>query len=154
LTFGGFRLRIYWKAARSLQSRAARTAAHLRIDPMSDLNTFGAIMTHAVEMEAALRDYFAAASQPALAAAADKRRATMERVRRENVTEIKLELIEGLRAADYALALDDHSPDALRAAAAAAARFYADAAPKINVREAQRALERAGRDLAAIAAGQ
>lgn len=120
---------------------------------MSDLNTFGAIMTHAIAMESALRDYFAAAGQTALAAAADKRRATMERVRRENVTEIKLEPIEGLRAADYALALDDPSPDAQRAAAATAARFYAEVASKINVREAQRALERAGRDLAAIAAG-
>jgi hypothetical protein len=120
---------------------------------MSDLNTFGAIMTHAIEMESSLRDYFAAAGQTALAAAADKRRATMERVRRENVTEIKLEPIEGLNAADYALALEDHSAEAQRAAAATAARFYADVAPKINVREAQRALERAGRDLAAIAAG-
>jgi hypothetical protein len=31
-----------------------------------------------------------------------------------------------------------------------AARFYADVAPKINVREAQRALERAGKEHAAL----
>ena len=66
----------------------------------------------------------------------------MERVRRENVTEIKLEPIEGLDQADYAIDWNDTSPAGQQAAAATAARYYIDTAPKLNVREAQRALER------------
>lgn len=112
---------------------------------MSALNTFGAIMTYAIDLEARLRDYYQSAGASARAADADKRRANLERVRRENVTEIKLEPIEGLNEADYALKLDDTSPAGQAANEAAAARFYADVAPKINVREAQRALERCAR---------
>ena len=77
--------------------------------------------------------------------AADKRRLKLERVRRENVVEITLEPIHGLDAADYALDLSDVSAAGQAAAARVAARFYAEAAPKINVRAAQRALERCGR---------
>lgn len=109
---------------------------------MSTLNNFGAIFTFAIEMETRLRDYYQRAGDSARAADADKRRANLERVRRENVTEIKLEPIEGLSEADYALNLDDVSAAGQQAVEATAARFYTDTAPKINVREAQRALER------------
>jgi hypothetical protein len=109
---------------------------------MSALNNFGAIFTFAIDLETRLRDYYQQIGDSARAAAADKRRANLERVRRENVTEIKLEPIEGLNEADYALNLDDTSAAGQQAAEAAAARFYKDTAPKINVREAQRALER------------
>lgn len=112
---------------------------------MSSLNTFGAILTYAIELETQLHDYYQAAGNATRAAEADKRRANLERVRRENVTEIKLEPIEGLDEADYALNLDDTSADGQQAIERTAARFYADVAPKINVREAQRALERCGR---------
>src|SRR5262245_22955982 len=112
---------------------------------MSSLNTFGAILTYAIELEAALRDYYTSAGDSARAADADKRRSNLERVRRENVTEIKLEPIEGLHEADYVLNLSDTSAAGQKANEQAAARFYADVAPKINVREAQRALERCGR---------
>lgn len=112
---------------------------------MSALNTFGAIMTYAIEMEARLRDYYQQIGESARAQAADKRRSNLERVRRENVTEIKLEPIEGLRDADYALNLSDTSAGGQKAAEATAAHFYSDVAPKINVREAQRALERCGK---------
>lgn len=118
---------------------------------MSSLNTFGAIMTFAIELEGQLRDYFRAAGAEAAAGAADKRRATLERVRRENVTEIKLEPIEGLSEADYAIDFSDTSAAGQQAAAGAAARFYADVAPKLNVREAQRALERCGKQYAELA---
>jgi hypothetical protein len=111
---------------------------------MASLNTFGAILTHAVALESALRDYYQRGGRAEQAQAADKRRQTMERIRREAVVEITLEPIEGLDEADYALNLDDHSTAGRRAAEQIAARFYADAAPKINVRQAQRALERAG----------
>lgn len=109
---------------------------------MTSLNTFGAILTYAIELETRLRDYYQAAGDAGRAADADKRRSNLERVRRENVTEIKLEPIEGLDEADYALNLDDTSAAGQAAAEATAARFFRDVAPKINVREAQRALER------------
>jgi hypothetical protein len=109
------------------------------------LNTFGAILAFAIELETRLRDYYQAAGNAGRAADADKRRQNFERVRRENVTEIKLEPIEGLHEDDYALALSDTSDAGQQAVERIAAQFYADVAPKINVREAQRALERAGK---------
>lgn len=112
---------------------------------MSSLNTFGAILTYAIELETRLRDYYQAAGVSDRAADADKRRSNLERVRRENVTEIKLEPIEGLDEADYALNLGDTSAAGQAAIEATAARFFSDVAPKINVREAQRALERCAR---------
>jgi hypothetical protein len=120
---------------------------------MTSLNTFGAIMTHAVELETTLHTYYQAAGNSDRASQADKRRQKMERLRREAVLEITLEAIEGLDAADYALNLDDTSPAAQQAVEQTAARFYADVAPKINVRQAQRALERAAKEHDALAAG-
>ncbi|MBE2195291.1 MAG: hypothetical protein IAE83_14040 [Anaerolinea sp.] len=113
---------------------------------MSSLNTFGAILTYAIALESRLRDYYTAAGNPERAAAAESRCTKLERVRRQNVVEITLEPIEGLDEANYALNLEDTSPEGQRAAAQIAARFYQDCAPKINAKEAQRALERCGRD--------
>ncbi len=112
---------------------------------MTALNNFGAVMSFAIEMESKLRDFYTAAGDTARAADCDKRRVTLERVRRENVTEIKLEPITDLEGDDYPIDTSDISATGMTTAATIAARFYADAAPKINVREAQRALERAGR---------
>jgi hypothetical protein len=120
---------------------------------MASLNTFGAIMTFAIDLETQLRDYYQAAGASDRASDADKRRVKMERVRRENVLEITLEAIEGLDEADYALNLTDGSAGGQQSAETAAARFYADVAPKINVRVAQRALERCGKEHEALAAG-
>lgn len=111
---------------------------------MASLNTFGAIMTHAIKLEASLSEYYATAQQADRAKEADKRRSTLERIRREYVVEITLEPIEGLDEADYTFNLDDHSEAAQQAVAQTAARFYADVAPHINVRQAQRALEKCG----------
>ena len=113
---------------------------------MASLNTFGAILTHAIDMEGRLRDWYADIGESAKSRSADKRRLKLERVRRENVVEITLEPIVGLDAADYGLDLDDGGMAGQAAAAGVAARFYADVAPKINVRAAQRALERCGRE--------
>ncbi len=113
---------------------------------MSSLNTFGAILSHAIDLEAQFSDWYAGIGEAAKAKAADKRRRKLERARRENVVEITLEPIEGLNADDYALDLSDNSPAGQAAAAQVAARFYADVAPKINVRAAQRALERCGKE--------
>jgi hypothetical protein len=112
---------------------------------MASLNTFGAVFTHAINMEARLSDYFKSIGQCDQAKDADKRRSTLERIRREYVVEITLEPIEGLDEADYALNLDDTSESGWQAAIRTAARFYADSAPKINVRQAQRALEKCGK---------
>lgn len=113
---------------------------------MSALNTFGAVLSFAIELESRLHAYYDRIGKPEPAKAAAKRRQKLERSRRENVVEITLEPITGLDAADYALALDDPSPSAQAAATQTAARFYQDAAPKINVRAAQRTLERCGRE--------
>ena len=115
---------------------------------MSSLNTFGSILTHAINMEASLRDYYESAGKADLAKDADKRRATLERIRREYVVEITLEPIEGLDEADYTLNLDNKTESGQQAAASTAARFYSDVAPKINVRQAQRALEKCGQQYA------
>lgn len=112
---------------------------------MASLNTFGAILTYAIELETRLRDYYQGIGNSTRAAEADKRRSNLERVRRENVTEIKLEPIEGLDEANYVLNLGDASTAGQKTIESIAARFYTDVAPKINVREAQRALERCGR---------
>ncbi|MCY4466278.1 MAG: hypothetical protein OXE46_12155 [Chloroflexi bacterium] len=120
---------------------------------MASLNTFGAIMSHAIKLEARLGDWYGSIGEGGKARAADKRRRKLERARRENVLEITLEPIRGLDAADYALELDDGTAPCQAAAAEVAARFYADVAPKINVRAAQRALERCGKEHAALASG-
>ena len=113
---------------------------------MASLNTFGAVFTFAIELEAQLSAYYDGNGAAAKASAADKRRKKLERVRRENVVEITLEPIVGLDADDYALDLSDNSATGQAAAARIAARFYRDTAPKINVRAAQRALERCGKE--------
>ena len=120
---------------------------------MTSLNSFGSILTFAIELETRLRDYYTSATDSARAADADKRRLNLERVRRENVTEIKLEPIEGLNEADYVLNLADTSSAGQKAVEAAAAQFYTDVAPTINVREAQRALERCARQHGDLANG-
>jgi hypothetical protein len=109
---------------------------------MASLNTFGAIMGYAIELEARLRDFYQGTGNDKRAADADKRRTNLERVRRENVTEIKLEPIEGLSDQDYVIDYTDHSDEGQFAAEQNAARFYSDTAPKINVREVQRVFER------------
>lgn len=117
---------------------------------MSSLNTFGAILTHAIDMEANLHDYYKAVGNADRAKSADKRRSKLERVRRENVVEITLEPIEGLDEADYPLNLDDKSEAGQQNNEQIAAQFYTDVAPKINVRQAQRALERCGKEHAEL----
>ena len=113
---------------------------------MASLNTFGAVFTFAIELETQLSAYYSGIGEAAQAKAADKRRKKLERVRRENVVEITLEPITGLDADNYALDLGDSSADGQAGVARIAAQFYRDAAPKINVRAAQRALERCGRE--------
>jgi len=60
------------------------------------LNTFGAILTYAIEMEKKLAEYYTGLGESSRAADADKRRSKLERARREYVLEITLEAIDGL----------------------------------------------------------
>jgi len=113
---------------------------------MASLNTFGSILTHAIELEASLHDYYNSLGDAVKAKAANKRKSKLERVRRENVVEITLEPIEGLDEANYVFNLDDTSESGQKAVESVAAQFYGDVAPKINVRQAQRALERCGKE--------
>ncbi len=109
---------------------------------MPSLNTFGSILTYAINLEASITDYYEAVGDAAKSKEADKRRANLERVRRENVLEITLEAIDGLDEANYSFDFDDTSDAGQGAVEATAAQFYTDVAPKINVRQAQRVLER------------
>ncbi len=113
---------------------------------MASLNTFGAVLSHAIEMEARLSAWYSGIGEATKAEAAEKRRKKLERARRENIVEITLEPIEGLDASNYLCDLSDGSAAGQAAVAQVAARFYADVAPKINVRAAQRALERCGKE--------
>ncbi len=65
--------------------------------------------------------------------------------------EITLEPIDGLDEAHYAMALDDTSAAGQKAIEQTAAKFYADVAPHINVRDAQRLLEKCAREHAEAA---
>ena len=118
---------------------------------MSSLNTFGAILSYAIEQEARLADYYKKAGNAEQASAADKRRGKLERARSLYVLEITLEPIEGLDEANYTLNLNDTSAAGQKAVAATAARFYSEVAPRINVRDAQRTLEKCGKEYAALA---
>ncbi|MEQ8675678.1 MAG: hypothetical protein RLP44_18725 [Aggregatilineales bacterium] len=117
---------------------------------MTSLNTFGAVLSYAIQLEADLASYYQKAGNAERAKEADKRKSKLERVRRENVLEITLEPIEGLSEADYALDFEDTSSAGQQKIEGVAAQFYADAAPKINVLQAQRALERYGKEHTAL----
>ena len=67
---------------------------------MTELNSFGSVLTFAIALETQLRDMHQAAGRAALADLAEKNRQKLERVRRENVVEITLEPISGLNAAE------------------------------------------------------
>jgi len=117
---------------------------------MASLNTFGAVLTHAINLEASLRDYYTAAGVADRASESDKRRVTLERIRREFIVEITIEPIDGLDEVNYVFDLSDTSPAGQSAVERTAAQFFADVAPKINVRQAERALERCGKQHAAL----
>ncbi len=117
---------------------------------MSSLNTYGAILTYAIELEARLADYYKKAGNIEQSAAADKRKGKLERARSLYVLEITLEPIEGLDEANYTMNIDDTSAAGQKTVAATAARFYSEVAPSINVRDAQRILEKCGKEYAAL----
>jgi rubrerythrin len=123
-----------------------------------DLGTFGAILSHAIEMEGQAVDFYRQAAQvqgirlfEELAEGSEKRRRRLLRARQELVSEMILESITGLRSEDYSVELE---PQALvaclqtqsRALEEMTARFYRDAAAKMPIREVVRLLERLARE--------
>ncbi len=118
---------------------------------MNEINTFGAVMAFAIDLEQRLRNYASDHQADDYASSCLKRVSTLERVRRENVVEIMLEPIQGLTTDRYFIDTADQSPQGIQAAAAVAARFYADASQKVNVLEVKRALERCGKQHKEIA---
>lgn len=125
------------------------------------LNSFGAILTFAEELETQDREFYvAAAGNPqcgaagellgALAKDAEKRVQTIRRIRREQVTEMILEGIEGFSRDPFRVEIGDaaamNANNVLAAAAEIeerAGRFYREAAEKTRtLSEVSRALKR------------
>ncbi len=115
------------------------------------LTQFGSILTFAANLEGQLAEYYENASKEAgihteefsrRAKACIKRKRRLERSRRENVTEITLEPIEGLNATEYKLDLANCFPQVIDANEENIMRFYSDVTPKINVLESRRVLKR------------
>ncbi len=71
-----------------------------------------------------------------------KRKQRLERSRRENITEITLEPIEGLDAAVYKLNLANSLPQDIDRIENQIIRFYSDVILKINILESRRVLKR------------
>jgi len=123
------------------------------------LNQFGAVMTFAIELENQLTAFYEQAAAPGGAHAdifkqraedAIKRRKRIEQSRRSDVTEITLEPIEGLDEAAYQLDLSRHDSVAVNQIERIVQQFYTDAAPKINVRESRKVLERCLKEHASL----
>lgn len=111
---------------------------------MAELRNFGAVFTFAIDMESRIADYYRGLGNEEAAKTAEKNSEKLERARREYVTEITLEPIDDLDEDNYGLNVEDTSASGQSAVNMVAKRFYTDAAPKINVRQAQRVLERCG----------
>ncbi len=125
-----------------------------------DLNTFGALLRFALELEeTAVRFYQEAAkaargetlrhSFAACAEAASKNRRTLERVRREQVNEMLLESIEGLRDGDYHVSAaasagmgDGELTSSAAQLEATVERFYRNAADRLSIPEVVRSFAR------------
>lgn len=115
------------------------------------LNQFGSVLSFAIELESSLAEYYNNASaentsfQEELSnrsKASLKRKKNLERSRRENITEITLEPIEGLDAANYILDFSDMTLQVINNNEELATKFYEDAGPKLNVLESRRIFKR------------
>jgi len=122
------------------------------------LVTFGAILSHALELErdaARFYESIAGTSQDslaaALAAASARRIERLERLRREGVSEMILEAIHGFEEDDYPLMGEAGTGERPWKALAAESegtrrRFYAAAAAKMPIREVSRQFERLAKE--------
>ena len=129
-----------------------------------ELKNFGAVLTFAAELEERDREfYLAALKNPAsgplkadleqIASVLAKNQKNLLRVRQENVTEMILEPIQGLRSEDFEAKRDqaeglglEELKQAGRNIETAAAGFYNVAAEKIEaLKEVSRALKQVGK---------
>ncbi|PWI49019.1 hypothetical protein CEE45_03645 [Candidatus Heimdallarchaeota archaeon B3_Heim] len=116
------------------------------------LTQFGSILSFAILLEEKLEELYkelASKENGALseefskrAKACVKRKQRLERSRRENITEITLEPIEGLDEKKYQLNLSGTSPQEIDTLEKQVITFYFDVTPKINVLETRRVLKR------------
>src|SRR5260221_7762840 len=127
------------------------------------LNSFGSILSFAVELEDSLQRYYDQASGVRsddlaelfenYARKSGKRKQRLISIRQDNVTEMVLEPISGLDAANYELTLKTpNSPgEAVTQAIEleqGAERFYTEAEPKLNVTEPRRAFKKLAQEKA------
>jgi hypothetical protein len=116
------------------------------------LTQFGSILSYAILLEEKLEGFYkdlASKDDGILskefsirAKACVKRKKRLERSRRENITEITLEPIEGLDENNYQLKLSGTSPQEIDTLEKQVITFYFDVTPKINVLETRRVLKR------------
>lgn len=116
---------------------------------MADLNTFGAICRFAITLEAQAAAHFEeaalAAVEPAtreamaaLARAHRKRQRLVEQIRQQNVTEMILEPVYGLREEDWTLAPANGAPAQTAALEAVIRGYYTAAAAKVSIPQVAR----------------
>ncbi len=120
------------------------------------LNTFGSVLTFAIDLEGVLQRFYDEAGkvvgdEAALfaeyARKSGKRRQRLVAVRQDNITEMVLEPINGLNQLDYEV-LPSAPGDRMSAVSEAirletrAERFYVDAGPKLNVTEPRRMFQK------------
>ncbi len=121
------------------------------------LNSYGAIMSFAIELEGKLERYYesVAGFDDAFvdyAARYAKRKQRMTQVRQEYVTEMVLEPISGLNIADYEQNASETPMDRAAALAKAirleanAQKFYVESSAKLNVTEAIRTFQKFGQE--------
>jgi rubrerythrin len=125
-----------------------------------ELTTFGALLKFALELEEQAAKLYGEASRitrqtelqegfQASAAAGKKHGKKLERIRRENINEMLLESIEGLRADDYQVKLklspemgDNELLAAVLQLEGVLERFYRDAARRLSLPEVARGFAR------------
>lgn len=115
------------------------------------LNQFGSVLSFAIELERLLAEYYEIATgknvnfQQELSTrskASLKRMKNLERSRRENITEITLEPIEGLDTSNYILDFSDMTLQVINNNEKLVTKYYEDAGPKLNVLESRRIFKR------------
>ena len=153
LTEGGVQLlSVHWAYLRVRLMLTHKQQERLSVS----LNTFGAIVTFAIDLEGAMQRFYEEASAIGgdvaetfenYAKKSGKRKQRLLAVRQDNVTEMVLEPISGLNQGDYApnAATPTDLVNAVKEAIRLeqrAERFYTDAGPKLNVTEPRRAFQK------------
>jgi len=116
---------------------------------VSELSTFGAICRFAIELEAQAAAHFERAAQAAaepsareamsaLAKAHRKRQRLVEQIRQQNVTEMILEPVYGLKEEDWQLVSTDGILEQIANWEATIRGFYTAAAAKVSIPQVAR----------------